>query len=616
MVTLTNYPPKAIHLIRGPPRMDTGRSAQSWEMVGGKMKYRDMVIEASDLREERRDDTHWWRRFKLRVLSSPAGEMAPEETVPCEYDDTYLKEDQLRRLDDRKLDQGGLIQLGQLLGSLLLPDGPNDNISSVRELFLGSLDLMGQDTGLRLRLRLPPELAVLPWEYVYATRAETPSGMAGFISLNHQVSIVRHEVLRAPVPSTRITGDITLVVALASPKAPDLDDINLDREEHYLREDLEHRPGIRATFLPKAKLYDVLAAVSRHAGVFHFAGHGAYQPKPGPLPRTTTGQGELVLEDQRVDAETLALNLHSNGVRLVVLNSCETGRRDGVNVWGSIASALVRCRVPAVVANQYKIRHECAIEFSRQFYRALVAGQPIERAVTAGRMAAYNADPNGRDWGVPVLYLRAEDGELFEGAADARVRDDARKAVEQLIMQQSVNFVQQHVEVDQRYATIGGIYVGRSAPQELKESSPASDTGSPPRPEVDGVSRDSSQKEGAPEAASTPPAEERTSPARIELVGEALRPVLIKLVTELGQDDLPLAFQSVFDLSYELARDREADVGVIARLVRSLVALAPGIVPKLHDVLSRDDLKNLIPSAALAESPHPPGLPDAPSPSS
>jgi hypothetical protein len=95
-----------------------------------------------------------------------------------------------------------------------------------------------------------------------------------------------------------------------------------------------------------------------------------------------------------------------------------------------MAPALVRFEVPAVVANQYAIQDKCAIAFSRQFYCALAGGLPIERAVSAGRVAAYNVDPKGRDWGVPVLYLRAKDGELFEGATNEKVRAEARQSAE------------------------------------------------------------------------------------------------------------------------------------------------------------------------------------------
>ena len=82
------------------------------------------------------------------------------------------------------------------------------------------------------------------------------------------------------------------------------------------------------------------------------------------------------------------------------------------------------------MANQFSIQDKCAVAFSRQFYRALAGGLPIERAVSAGRIAAYNEDPEGRDWGVPVLYLRAADSRLFAGAGDQNVREQARSAAE------------------------------------------------------------------------------------------------------------------------------------------------------------------------------------------
>jgi hypothetical protein len=148
------------------------------------------------------------------------------------------------------------------------------------------------------------------------------------------------------------------------------------------------------------------------------------------LPGVYTGEGALALFDQIVPAEQLGINLRGHGVRLAILGGCETGRRAGISVWSGIAPALVKAEIPAVVGNQYAISDKCAIAFSRQFYRALVGGLPVERAVSAGRIAAYNADKASYDWGVPVLYLRAGDGRLFAGATDEKVRAAAQAAAE------------------------------------------------------------------------------------------------------------------------------------------------------------------------------------------
>jgi hypothetical protein len=399
------------------------------------MQYYDMVIEASEATVERDADKRWWRRFKVRVLGSPAGDMAPEQAIPVQCNERDLQK-QLSLLETRQLDRDGLFALGRLLGVLLLPPAPDEGGIGVRELFARSLDLAGQDAGLRLRLRLPPELAAVPWEYLYLDRLGASDAMAGFLALDPRVALVRHEALPVPAPVPRASGNISVLAVLASP--PGLETLDLDREEQHLQQAVAQQPGMQLKLLKDATLDEVQEAMPG-IRVFHFAGHGAFRQQAGEAPGTVTGTGALALDDGMVDAEQLSLNLRGNGVRLVVLGGCETGRRAGAYVWGGIAPALARFGVPAVVAHQYAILDQCAIAFSQRFYSALAGGLSIERAVSAGRMAAYNVDQSGRDWGVPVLYLRASDGELFqgptsgelfEGAADERARAAARQDAE------------------------------------------------------------------------------------------------------------------------------------------------------------------------------------------
>jgi hypothetical protein len=100
-----------------------------------------------------------------------------------------------------------------------------------------------------------------------------------------------------------------------------------------------------------------------------------------------------------------------------VLGACKGGTRDRVNAWTGVAPALTRAGIPAVVGMQFTVGDRNAIAFSRQFYRSLAAGQPIDAAVTDGRLAIRNrSGRDERDWGVPVLYLRTEEGVLFPSA--------------------------------------------------------------------------------------------------------------------------------------------------------------------------------------------------------
>ena len=389
--------------------------------------YRDMTIEVAEATRTRTEDRRMKGRFKVWVFGSPAGEMAADQAVPVEYDDGELQQ-ALRQLERRELDRAGLIALGRTLALLLLPPGPVGAETGVRELFAASLNAIGPDARLRLRLRLPHQLAAIPWEYLYVDRAGGGDGIDGFLALDPRVTIVRHEALAVPAASAK-AGPIRLAAAFAA--NPDLPPLNLDQEIANLKAALDAQAGIEKTIIENATLADIQSAIQQGAAIFHFAGHGIFnRNQMTDAPGVYSGIGMLALDDQFVDAEQLLMNLRGHSLRLTVLAGCETGRRDEISVWSGVAPSLVKAEIPAVVANQYSIRDDCAIAFSQQFYRALVGGLPVEAAVTAGRIAAYNVDKESWDWGVPVLYLRAGDGQLFAGAEDAEAREQARSGAE------------------------------------------------------------------------------------------------------------------------------------------------------------------------------------------
>ena len=75
----------------------------------------------------------------------------------------------------------------------------------------------------------------------------------------------------------------------------------------------------------------------------------------------------------------------------------------------------VRAQVPAVVAMQFTAPQEVTRAFAAEFYRTLAEGFPIDACVTEGRKAIIGATGLRRpDWGIPVIYTRAPDGNLFE----------------------------------------------------------------------------------------------------------------------------------------------------------------------------------------------------------
>jgi hypothetical protein len=325
------------------------------------------------------------------------------------------------------LDGDGLVALGRTLAILLLPPKSEGQAKGVRDFLANSLLSIGPDAGLRLRLRLPRQLQALPWEYMYVERGDADPGMYGFLSLDPRVVLIRHEEEGLPLRPAQLEGDIKVLVAMAS--AEGLPQLDLAREKAILDKAFADRAGIVPLYLEDATQGEILAA-SPGSGIFYFAGHGVFDREMADAPGTYSGTGQLALYDDLVGGEDVGVTLLGSGVRLAVLGGCETGRRGGISVWSGIAPSLIKARIPAVVANQYSIRDLCAIAFSQQFFQALVGGLPIEMATSLGRKAALKADKTGRDWGVPVLYLQAEDGTLFAGAANPAVRQKAREAAE------------------------------------------------------------------------------------------------------------------------------------------------------------------------------------------
>jgi CHAT domain-containing protein len=343
------------------------------------------------------------------------------------------------RLERRKLSPDNVADFGAALADTLLPQ-------PIREQLVRSLDGLPAEHGLRLRLRLPADLRPLPWEYLYLPREREPRDATGFLALDPRISITRFEALSQPAawdPSPRTRRVLGI---LADPHRDDQDAaLDLGRERRILEEALDKVAGVTldlAEAVTPSILQDRLQA---GADVFHFAGHASFR-RPG-VPDVREGGGILLLGDaggpQRVPADQLAVNLWGRGVRLAVLGACETGRRAAIGGWGGVADTLLRAGIPAVVAMQFKVWDEAALEFSRTLYRALAAGLPLDQAVSAGRLAAYNRveaereDPEGvrfwRDWGVPVLYLRADQNFVLPSSATPQEKGSLAESAKLLV---------------------------------------------------------------------------------------------------------------------------------------------------------------------------------------
>jgi hypothetical protein len=119
-------------------------------------------------------------------------------------------------------------------------------------------------------------------------------------------------------------------------------------------------------------------------------------------------QGHIAFESDNgglkwVSGEQLGKALLNQGVQLVVLSACRSGLVGGRSVFNSVAGALVRCGIPAVVAMQFSVETESTKAFVASLYYELSNGATVAHAMATARTVLQDYKDA---WYRPVLYLR------------------------------------------------------------------------------------------------------------------------------------------------------------------------------------------------------------------
>ncbi len=292
-------------------------------------------------------------------------------------------------------------ELGQRLFEALIAD-------DVRALYVASRQRVRENGGaLRLVLRVrPPELARLPWEFLF------DPGRQDYLGLT--APLVRYIQVLAPRQPLRVVAPLRILAMVARPD--DQHTLEAGQEQQRLQAALA---GLQRESLVELEwvagqtyndLEDALDNGPWH--VFHFVGHGGYDQ--------VADEGTLVFADETgrthpVGADDISRLLAEHyPMRLVVLNSCDTGRGSASDAFSSTAAALIRREIPAVVAMQFEITDSAAIRFAQTFYQHVAKRRPVDESVMRARRALRLAKVGSLEWGTPVLYLRASDGRIFD----------------------------------------------------------------------------------------------------------------------------------------------------------------------------------------------------------
>lgn len=237
----------------------------------------------------------------------------------------------------------------------------------------------------------------LPWEFLFDD---------GYLALQRKTLVVRSLDLAGPRRPLDLTPPLRVLAILSEPR--DLPALRLRDERELLTATWEAQGGVTVDWLCSPTLEDLCRELARRpANVLHFLGHGDFDPdrREGRL-YFTGGEDESV----PVAASTLAIQLADfESLRLVFLNACQTAATAVEAPFAGVATALLRSGLPAVVAMQLPIPDGAAIAFASSFYASLADGEPVDRAVTEGRLALHRRDPGSIAWGIPLFYLRGRE---------------------------------------------------------------------------------------------------------------------------------------------------------------------------------------------------------------
>ena len=272
----------------------------------------------------------------------------------------------------------------------------------------------------------PPELSCLPWELMHSPKPPRLN-----LALDERLSLVRFTPLKRSQPKLAYNSPLKVLVAIASPIDHGLKPLDVETEKNMIAKVLQpltldplsrYVPflgDIRVRFCEHATLDKLRTNLekdnelnqSSDIDVLHYIGHSRFDPA------TKTSYLELETEAggrDSVSAEALGDVLNNSPVKLVVLNSCEAAVASSYDNFSGLAQTLVSVGVPGVIAMQFPIRDDTAIEFSRTFYSVLIKKFSVEAALAKARKhISTRVRDDKLGWATPVLFMRSKDGIIF-----------------------------------------------------------------------------------------------------------------------------------------------------------------------------------------------------------
>lgn len=188
------------------------------------------------------------------------------------------------------------------------------------------------------------------------------------------------------------------------------------------------------------RLKQALSAASEeqhHISILHLLCHGGEVGSSFGLALDSDGLGggRVVVDAGRL-RQWLAP--YAATLRMVVLSACDSGNSGTMgNQLGSVAQALHRAGIAAVVASRYPLSVAGSIRLCETLYSGLLASTKSLESALLGVRQALAADPEQLDWASLQLYARLEDGDETRPISDRPLSALSTGEQERELMSQS-----------------------------------------------------------------------------------------------------------------------------------------------------------------------------------
>ena len=356
-----------------------------------------------------------------------------------------------------------LDEIAQKLGDELFRSLPNQ----IRTHYaVAHFNATQQEQGIRIKLNVTdPLLAVLPWEFL---RYED-----NFLVLQTSTPLVRwsktddsHESLA--------DSELRILAVIADPEDNPVPHARIERRN--LRAEFSENPQIVIDFLDEIpsvsavtlnNIREILRqkrSANRPYHILHFIGHG-YFSEPEQ-------KGYLLFENEdgtsrHVNHEQVGQIIGDHALSLVVLNSCEGAQASEISALSGVATSLMYAGIPAVIAMQFPIVGNTAVQFAKAFYQAIRDGDSVDESVAEGRRAILAESDGTIEWAAPVLFTRYIDGQLLDLTDNTKSIPDVTKPIPDIpATRKTLNSPINDIELQFPYGTMhptSKFYIGRQA---------------------------------------------------------------------------------------------------------------------------------------------------------